>query len=139
LALKKTILITGAIAIVVFVAWSFLMAKQDAGFSNQQVSRLEHMGDECIGISDKAIIGLNAVVEFQKQEILSRKANVMKRCMADRGFHENIAWRESMTPIAKANAAKQAISFDEAIENMRKVDMWVFKKQGSHTLYWVSD
>jgi hypothetical protein len=96
------------------------------------------MGDECEGISEKAIIGMTPVVEFQKLELLSRKANVLKRCMADRGFNEDAVWRKYAEPLAKLNASKQNISFDEAIENIRKVDMWVFKKESQRPLYWIS-
>jgi len=96
------------------------------------------MGDECTGISEKAIMGMTPVVEFQKLELLSRKANVLKNCMADRGFREDPAWRKYAQPLATANASEQNISYDEAIENIRKVDMWVFKKQPQRPLYWVA-
>ena len=136
--MKATILSVGFACVLGYLIWSLLLTKQDDRLSIPVVSKLELVGDECIGISEKAIIGLTATVEFQKQEILSRKANVMKNCMADRGFHENPAWREYTLSIAKANAAKQAISNDEAIENIRKIEMWIFKKQDSPPLYWAS-
>lgn len=136
--MKKTIPIIGFIAIAVCLTWYFLMAKQGASSTSQEITRLERMGDECVGISEKAIIGMTPVVEFQKLELLSRKANVLKNCMADRGFHEDVVWRKYAEPLAKADASKQAISFDEAIENIRKVDMWVFKKQDQRPLYWVT-
>ena len=96
------------------------------------------MGDECVGISEKAVIGMTPVVEFQKLELLSRKANVLKNCMADRGFREDFAWRKYAEPLAKINASKQNISFDEAIETMRKADMLLFKKQPQRPLYWLA-
>jgi hypothetical protein len=136
--MNKTISIIGSTVIIAFLAWYFLSAKQDAGLANQEITRLERMGDECVGISEKAIIGMTPVVEFQKLELLSRKANVLKNCMADRGFREDVLWRKYAEPLAKLNASKQNISFDEAIESTRKVDMWVFKKQEQRPLYWVS-
>lgn len=136
--MNKTIPIIGCIAIAVCSAWYFLTVKQGASSSSQAFTRLERMGDECSGISEKAIIGMTPVVEFQKLELLSRKANVLKNCMADRGFHEDPIWRKYAEPLAKVNASKQAISFDEAIENIRKVDMWIFRMQDQHPLYWVS-
>lgn len=136
--MKKTIPIIGSIVIVAFLALYLLTAKQDANLATQEITRLERMGDECTGISEKAIIGMTPVVEFQKQELLSRKANVLKNCMADRGFYEDPVWRKYTEPLAKINASKQKISLDEAIENIRKVDMWVFKKQDQRPLYWVS-
>lgn len=96
------------------------------------------MGDECVGISEKAVIGMTPVVEFQKLELLSRKANVLKNCMADRGFREDPAWRKYAEPLAKAIASEQKISFDEAIETMRKADMLLFKKQPQRPLYWLA-
>lgn len=136
--MNKSILIIGFIAISACLSWYFLTVKPDANLLSQEATRLERMGDECEGISEKAIIGMTPVVEFQKLELLSRKANVLKTCMADRGFHEDAVWRKYTEPLAKINASKQNISFDEAIENIRKVDMWVFKKQDQRPLYWVS-
>jgi hypothetical protein len=136
--LKKSFSIIGSIVIIAFSVWYLLTGKQDANLSNQEITRLERMGDECVGISEKAIIGITPVVEFQKQELLSRKANVLKNCMADRGFYEDIVWRKYTEPLAKLSASKQKISLDESIENIRKVDMWVFKKQDKRPLYWVS-
>ena len=128
----------GFAVVLSFLAWFFLINNQNQNLSSQQITRLEHMGDECVSISEKAIIGMTPVVEFQKLELLSRKANVLKNCMADRGFREDPAWRKYAEPLAKVNALEQNISFDEAIENIRKVDMWVFKKQPQRALYWVA-
>ena len=136
--MKKTIPIIGFVAIVSFLAWFFLIYNQDQSSSKQEVTQLERMGDECVGISEKAVIGMTPVVEFQKLELLSRKANVLKNCMADRGFREDPAWRKYAEPLAKINASKQNISFDEAIENMRKADMLFFKKQPQRPLYWLA-
>lgn len=136
--MKKTIPIIGAVTIVACLAWYLLSVKHDANLSKHEMTKLEHMGDECTGISEKAIIGITPIVEFQKLELLSRKANVLKSCMADRGFQENPVWRSYAEPLATINASKQVISFDEAIESMRKVDMWVFKKQDQRPLYWVA-
>lgn len=136
--MNKSILIIGSTFIIAFLAWYLLSAKQDTNLSSQEITRLERIGDECLTISEKAIIGMTPVVEFQKLELLSRKANVLKNCMADRGLHEDAVWRKYAEPLAKINASKQNISFDEAIENIRKVDMWVFKKQDQRPLYWIS-
>jgi hypothetical protein len=132
--LKKIITIIGLATV---FSWFFLNFKQDENQSNHEITRLELVGDECVGISEKAIIGMTPMIEFQKLELLSRKANVLKNCMGDRGFHENTVWRKYAEPLAKLNASKQLISFDEAIENIRKVDMWIFKKQDQLPLYWV--
>ena len=134
--MKKTIVIFVSLFIFLGLGGLYCLNNQQDIQLNQKASKLELMGDECLGISEKAIVNLTAVVEFQKLEILSRKANVMKRCMADRGFQEDTAWRKYQEPIAKIAASKQNISFDEAIENQRKVDMWVFKRPDQQPLYW---
>jgi hypothetical protein len=134
----KTISIIGLIAIISYFSWLSLSEKRDANLSSQEVTRIERMGDECTGISEKSIIGMTPVVEFQKLELLSRKANVLKSCMEDRGYNENAVWRNYTEPLARLNAKSQAITFDEAIENIRKVDMWVFKKQDQRPLYWAA-
>lgn len=136
--MKKIFSIVGSAIIIAFLAWFFLIVKQNASLPKQKITILERMGDECVGISEKAIIGITPVVEFQKMELLSRKANVLKNCMADRGFHEDAVWRKYAEPLARIKASKQTISIDEAIENIRKVDMLIFKKQGQRPLYWVS-
>ena len=136
--MKKTIPIIGFVAIVSFLAWFFLIYNQTQSSSKQEVTQLERMGDECVGISEKAVIGMTPVVEFQKLELLSRKANVLKNCMADRGFREDPAWWKYAEPLAKVNASKQNISFDEAVETMRKADMLFFKKQPQRPLYWLA-
>jgi len=134
--LKKIILITSLAVILGLLVWFFLINNQNQSSTKQEVTQLERMGDECTSISEKAIIGMTPVVEFQKLELLSRKANVLKNCMADRGFREDPVWRKYAESLARGNAIEQSISFDEAIENMRKVDMWNFKKQPQHPLYW---
>ena len=136
--MKKTIPIIGFVAIVSFLAWFFLIYNQTQSSSKQEVTQLERMGDECVGISEKAVIGMTPVVEFQKLELLSRKANVLKNCMADRGFREDPAWWKYAEPLAKVNASKQNISFDEAVETMRKADMLFLKKQPQRPLYWLA-
>lgn len=136
--MKKTIPTASFVVVLSFLAWFFLMDNQREGLSKQEITQLEHMGDECVGISEKAVIGMTPVVEFQKLELQSRKANVLKSCMADRGFHENPAWRKYAEPLAKITALKQKISFDEAIETMRKADMLLFKKQTQRPLYWLA-
>ena len=128
----------GFVVILSFLAWLLLINNRNQSSSNQEITQLEHMGDECVGISEKAVIGMTPVVDFQKLELLSRKANVLKNCMADRGFREDPAWRKYAEPLARVSASQQHISFDEAIETMRKSDMLLFKKQAQRPLYWVA-
>ena len=99
-------------------------------------SALEKQGDICAGIADNAVANLHAIIEFQKLEISARKANVMKRCMEDHGFNENPAWLTYASPLANQNASKLNISKDEALENLKKQDMYILNVHQDKPLYW---
>lgn len=99
-------------------------------------SALEKQGDICAGIADNAVANLHAIIEFQKLEILARKANVMKRCMEDHGFNENPAWLSYANALANQNALKLNISKDEAIENLKKQDMYILSIQQDKPPFW---
>lgn len=103
-----------------------------------QKTRLEKVGDECAGIAENAVANMTAIVEFQKLEIQGRKFNVMRRCMADHGFFENPKWTTYAKPIAQSNSMKQNISEDEAIENLRRSHMVIFKINPDQPIYWES-
>jgi len=112
-------------------AWKKLEKTQD-----KSPTILEKQGDFCAGIAENSIANLHAIVEFQSFEILARKANVMKQCMRDQGFNENPAWLTYATSLANQNAVKLKVSKDEALENLRKQDMYVFSSQNNKPLYW---
>ena len=93
-------------------------------------------GGECVVISEQATAHMVPKLEFQKLELAGRKANVVVRCMRDRNFHQNPAWLTYAQPIAEKNAAAQNISVSEALENLKRVDMLVFKSQSGKPAYW---
>jgi hypothetical protein len=97
---------------------------------------LEKQGDICAGIAENAVANLHAIIEFQKLELLARKANVMKRCMEDHGFIENPAWLTSASSLANQTALKLNISNDEALENLKKQDMYILTVRKDKPLYW---
>lgn len=97
---------------------------------------LEKQGDICAGIAENSVANLHAIIEFQKLEILARKANVMKRCMQDHGFIENPAWLTYAESIADQNALKLNISKDEAIENLKKQDMYNLTVRQDKPPFW---
>ena len=99
---------------------------------------LQKAGDECASIAENAVANMNAVVAFQMLEKEGRKINVMRRCMADHGYTENPKWLAYGAPIAKANALKQGISEDEAIENLRRANMMVFAVSEQQPIYWTA-
>jgi ABC-type multidrug transport system fused ATPase/permease subunit len=99
---------------------------------------LQKTGDECASIAENAVANMNAVVAFQMLEKEGRKINVMRRCMADRAYMENPKWLAYGAPIAKADALKQGISEDEAIENLRRVSMMDFAVSDQQPIYWTT-
>ncbi|MBC7788051.1 MAG: hypothetical protein H7Z18_11660 [Methylophilaceae bacterium] len=102
-----------------------------------QLTQLEQVGDKCVGISENATATIVPIIEFQKIELISRKANVVLRCMNDNKFVENPAWLTYAAPIAKADALKAQISYDEALENLKRKDMLVFKGVVDKPMFWV--
>ncbi len=101
-----------------------------------QKTMLEKVGDECAGIAENSVANMTAVVEFQKLEIQGRKFNVMRRCMADHAYFESPKWTAYAKPIAQSNSLNQKISEDEAIENLRRSHMVIFKADSNQPIYW---
>ncbi len=99
---------------------------------------LQKAADDCAGIADNAVAHMQAVVAFQVLEKEGRKINVMRRCMADHAYIENPKWLAHGAPIAKANALKQGISEDEAIENLRRLSMMDFTDSDQRPIYWTA-
>jgi hypothetical protein len=97
---------------------------------------MQEKGDLCAGIAENAVANLPTLVEFQKLEMLGRKANVMRRCMHDNGFKENPLWLQYANPIAKKNAQQLTISEDEALENIKREAMYIFFNANHQPLYW---
>lgn len=89
--------------------------------------------NECDEITERAAAHLKAIVEFQKLEIIGRKARVFKLCMGDHGYMENKRWLAHTTPIANKEAKASNISVDEALENLRRADMKIANKAPA---YW---
>ena len=111
---------------------------QTDGSEPKAKTALQKAGDECASIAENAVANMNAVVAFQMLEKEGRKINVMRRCMADRGYAENPKWLAYGAPIAKANALKQGVSEDEAIENLRRANMMVFAVSDQQPIYWTA-
>lgn len=133
--IKKRVLIA-VILVSTLVAIYFLSLFQFNHGNLTQQTQLRKAGDECVGISENAVANMTAVVEFQKLEIQGRKINVMRLCMKDHGLVENPNWLVYAQPIALASSIKQNISQDEAIENLRRLDMMQFDETSEHPIYW---
>ncbi len=111
---------------------------QTDGSEPKAKTALQQAGDECASIAENAVANMNAVVAFQMLEKEGRKINVMRRCMADHGYTENPKWLAYGAPIAKANALRQGVSEDEAIENLRRASMMVFAVSDQQPIYWMA-
>ena len=111
---------------------------QTDGGEPKAKTALQKAGDECASIAENAVANMNAVVAFQMLEKEGRKINVMRRCMADHGYTENPKWLAYGAPIAKANALRQGVSEDEAIENLRRASMMVFAVSEQQPIYWTA-
>ena len=103
--------------LVLIAAWS-INYFGNSGFntsaqqSRQQVSALIKAGDECVLISERASAHLIPKLEFQRMELVARKASVVVRCMADHHFYQNPAWLKYAQPLAAKIAGEQHISGD---------------------------
>lgn len=105
--------------------------------STRQTTVLEKVGDKCVGISESATATIVPIIEFQKLELISRKANVVLRCMNDHGFIENPAWIQYAQPIAQQNANQSKISYDEALENLKRSNMLIFSSNKGQPMFWI--
>jgi len=89
-----------------------------------------------VAIAEKATAHFNPKLEFQRLELAGRKANVVVRCMADHHFYQNPAWLKYVQPIAAKASLEQHVSVDEAIENLKRVDMLIFEPAANKPVYW---
>ncbi len=132
----------GIVLLLVLLVWAVNFYGDGDFFSmsgrqpSQEMTALAKAGGECVAISEQAIAHFTPKLEFQRLELAGRKANVVVRCMADRGFTQNPAWLKYAEPIAASNAAAQQISRDEAIENLKRKDMLDFMPEGNKPVYW---
>ncbi|HSI38895.1 MAG TPA: hypothetical protein VK946_07475 [Methylotenera sp.] len=95
------------------------------------------IGYKCIDFGDRAVAKDTPIVEFQKLERMSKRANVIITCMQDNGYKVNPVWLKEAEPIAKAEAEKNKISFDEAMINISRRDMQILEPAKNKTGYWV--
>lgn len=138
--LKKIYLVTGMlIALILFMLWLINMDIIMFGkTAESKTSQLEKVGNDCVNIAENAVAHMVAVVEFQKLEIIGRKARVMRMCMQDHGYQQNPAWTTYAMPIAEKIAKESQVSFDEAFENLRRRDMVIFKAHDNQPLFWLA-
>ena len=123
-----------AVSGLIYLIW---FMPQSSNSPNAQNLSLRHAVNECEGITEKAALALPPpVVEFQKLEYAGRKARVFRLCMHDRGYQENAAWTKYAMPLAQQQSSASQVSVDEAIENLRRVDMMRLESAPKVPEYW---
>lgn len=95
-----------------------------------------NIGNKCLDFGDRAVAKDIPIIEFQKLERISKRANVIATCMQDNGYKVNPAWLKYAEPIARTDAKKTNISFDEAMTNLARHDMQVFETKAQQPSYW---
>ncbi|MDZ4098143.1 MAG: hypothetical protein U1E13_05515 [Methylophilaceae bacterium] len=117
--------------------YAFNLLDDGQSGKTKTLSQLEQVGEKCSGIRDRATAGVVPIIEFQKLELESRRANVLTNCMRDHGYVENLAWAPSVMSLAKEHASELGISQDEALEYLRRAAMQSFIPT-SNVDYWVA-
>ena len=108
------VILSISLLLLVYFSFNFYFLSQ-SNLPNKTL--LEEKGNFCLGISEKAVADRQAIVEFQKYEILGDKAMVMRKCMDESGFEENPIW---------------------VSENLKKEAIYIFVNSKNHPLYWRS-
>lgn len=124
------------VALVLAGLYGFNLFYDDTTEASRDLTALEAVGEKCMSIRDRATANVVPIVEFQKLELESRRANVLSNCMGDHGYLQNPAWSQYALPSAKAEASKQNISQDEALEHLRRIEMLNFAAT-SDIPFWV--
>jgi hypothetical protein len=106
--------------------------------SSPKKTLLEEKGNFCLGVAEKAVADRQAIVEFQKYEILGDKAMVMRKCMDENGFEENPNWLSENIKIVQAKPKDADISEDGVLENLKREAIYIFVNSSNQTLYWRS-
>jgi hypothetical protein len=132
---KNLVYIFVLIAITFGIGFFLSKPDLDASVPSEKNSALNTAINDCDEITERAAAHLKAVVEFQKLEIIGRKARVFKQCMRDHGYMENKQWLDFIMPYAQKEASTSNISIDEALENIRRGDMKVAQTESPP--YWI--
>ena len=56
------------------------------------ISLLQKIGGKCSDAADRSVANKIPLIELQKLEVISKKANVLKLCMQDHDFDQSPAW-----------------------------------------------
>ena len=131
------VILSISLLLLVYFSFNFYLLSQ-SNLPNKTL--LEEKGNFCLGISEKAVADRQAIVEFQKYEILGDKAMVMRKCMNENGFEENPLWvSENLKVLQNKGKGKETdISEDAVMENLKKEAIYIFVNSNNQPLYWRS-
>ena len=140
--LKKILLLILLVLILGGVFWVYTQQKVVEPNLKSQPQPIENTAlkeaiNQCGDITERAAAHLVAVVEFQKLEIIGRKARVFKMCMQDHDYIENKDWLNYSQAMAEKTVIANDVSLNEALENLRRADMVIAKGEKDRPVYWV--
>jgi hypothetical protein len=133
--LKKLLMV---LPILIFIIWLYENSISEGSLVQHQPSKLETVGAKCVDLSERSVASVTPIIEYQRLELISRQSYVLSRCMIDRGYMENSAWRAGAEQRAIGIAQQQNISISEAVETMRRKDMAIFSEQNKQPSYWIA-
>jgi hypothetical protein len=136
--LSKKLSVFSVLLLIASAVWFQQFAQKKAVEPDLGDDALKTAVNQCDGITERAASHLVAVVEFQKLEIVGRKARVFKLCMQDNGYIENTNWLKYSTPVAEKVAKETNVSIGEALENLRRANMVMDTTDQGRPSYWVS-
>ena len=127
-----------AFPLLLMMIWLYENLSSEGSLIERQPSKLETVGAKCVDLSERSVASVTPIIEYQKLELISRQSYVLSRCMIDRGYMENSAWRSGAEQREIGIAQQQKISISEAVETMRRKDMAIFNEQNKQPSYWIA-
>lgn len=136
--MKKSYIVTAGliIGLVLLYFWYNRPDVQTKKKLSPEQMQLTQTGSKCLDFGDRAVANDNPTIEFQRLERISKRATVINNCMQDNGYKVNPAWTQAAQKTAKDDAEKNHISIDEALVNLSRKDMQVFKET-ERPPYWI--
>ncbi len=133
--LKKLFIV---LLLLLLLIWLYDNLSLEANLMQRQPSKLEAVGAKCLDLSERSVASVTPIIEYQRLELISRQSYALSRCMIDRGYIENAAWRKGAEQHAVGISQQQKISISEALETLRRKDMTIFNVQNQQASYWMA-
>jgi len=133
--LKKLFIV---LLLLLLLIWLYDNLSLEANLMQRQPTKLEAVGAKCLDLSERSVASVTPIIEYQRLELISRQSYALSRCMIDRGYIENAAWRTGAEQHAVGISQQQKISISEALETLRRKDMTIFNVQNQQAIYWMA-